>query len=117
MADRRGLFKAMRRSFQSSSTRVVNGPVILDVRNEISRWRISSDDTSRTAVYRARGTGAGFRARRRCKRALRPRETLGKENHGLAVHHRLVPFAHNLKIRGALAERRGSAPAVGLQEI
>src|SRR5712692_1467866 len=49
--------------------------------------------------------------------ASRSRETLGKENHGLAVHHRPVPLAHDLEIRGALAERLAGAPAVGLQEI
>src|SRR5258706_15057220 len=45
------------------------------------------------------------------------RKPLGKENHGFAVHHRPVPLAHDLEIRGALAERRASAPAVGLQKI
>jgi hypothetical protein len=35
----------------------------------------------------------------------------------LAVHHRPVPLAHDLEIRGALAERRTRAPAVAFQEI
>jgi hypothetical protein len=42
---------------------------------------------------------------------------LGKEGYGLAVHHRPVPLAHDLEIRGALAERGAGAPAVGFQEI
>src|SRR5262249_54546055 len=50
-------------------------------------------------------------------RASRARKPLGKENHGFAVHHRAVPLAHDLKIRGTLAERRTGLPAVGLQKI
>ena len=45
------------------------------------------------------------------------RKALGKENHGFAVHHRPVPLAHDLEIRGALAKRRAGPPAVGLQKI
>ena len=44
-------------------------------------------------------------------------QLLGQENHGLAVHHRSVPLAHDLEIRGALGERPAGAPAIGLQEI
>ena len=38
------------------------------------------------------------------------RKPLGKENQGFAVHHRPVPLAHDLEIRGTLAERRTGPP-------
>src|SRR5262249_41792347 len=44
-------------------------------------------------------------------------QPLSKEGHGLAVHHRPIPLAHDLEIRGALAKLRAGAPAVGFEEI
>jgi hypothetical protein len=44
-------------------------------------------------------------------------KSLGKQNQGLAVYHRPVPLAHDLEIRGAFAEWRTGAPAIGLQKV
>src|SRR3954454_13432163 len=46
-----------------------------------------------------------------------PRQPVGKIPDGLAIDGRPVPLAHRLEIRTALAVRRASRPARGVQQI